>query len=862
MDKLKYIFSLLLTLQCVIPFFAQYATLPSPPVANSYLSNPFGYGNGTTGAQMLSDLKYNYILTSTELSAAGVVPNSQLNSIGFNFYNGLGIPYPNLTIAIKHISSNLLSAFDNIGLTQVYSGNFSILNTGWQHIPFLNSFTWNGSQNILVSICWDRTTSGFGANVTFYSTGSLGRAVYNQATSGSGCNLSSVSQSQNVPITRFGLMPLITSFNPQSIFCTNANPTITVTGNHFIGTTSVLIGGVSVAFNVVSNTQININNSNGAAGIISITNVAGTTSSSTSFWIDQAPSTPLNPTSNSPQCGPVTITRSGNPPAGETWYWQGVNSNGSSTALGSGPNYTANSTGTYYIRAQNTVGCWSNSSGATNVVVDSYPIVPAAPTSNSPQCNSVTITRTGTPPAGITWHWQGTNANGTSTSLGSGLTFIANTTGTYYIRAMNSTGCWSATSNGVNVIVNSFPITITNPISNSPQCGSVILTRLGSPPAGENFYWQGTNPNGTSTALGSGVNFTVYSSGTYYIRSQNTSGCWSQGSGSVSVIVNSFPNFPTQATSNSPQCNSVLITRSGTPVAGEAWFWQGTNPNGVFTNLGSGPTFTANTSGTYYLRSRTSQGCWSTNSSSINVVVYTSNTGFQSVSTCDSFTWVNGITYQNSTNTPILTIDGGSVFGCDSNVILNLTIYSSYNMTQNIMDCESYTWIDGVNYISSTSTPTFTLSTNQGCDSVVHLNLTLGFPSIDTAIVEASSLGSYFLNNIEYIQSGTYYQSFQDQFGCDSVIQLNLIIEPVGISQEVKTEISVFPNPSFDGKYYLKNYETLQDLSVFDVLGKNIFIEKGGDYFDISKEKSGVYFLKINTFNGHTSIFKLILNSN
>ena len=178
------------------------------------------------------------------------------------------------------------------------------------------------------------------------------------------------------------------------------------------------------------------------------------------------------------------------------------------------------------------------------------------------------------------------------------------------------------------------------------------------------------------------------------------------------------------------------------------------------------------------------------------------------------------------------------------------------------MDCESYTWIDGVNYISSTSTPTFTLSTNQGCDSVVHLNLTLGFPSIDTAIVEASSLGSYFLNNIEYIQSGTYYQSFQDQFGCDSVIQLNLIIEPAGISEEVNTEISVFPNPSFDGKYYLKNYETLQDLSVFDVLGKNIFIEKGGDYFDISKEKSGVYFLKINAFNGHTSIFKLILNSN
>jgi hypothetical protein len=28
-----------------------------------------------------------------------VVPNSPLNSIGFNFNNGLGIPYPKITIA-------------------------------------------------------------------------------------------------------------------------------------------------------------------------------------------------------------------------------------------------------------------------------------------------------------------------------------------------------------------------------------------------------------------------------------------------------------------------------------------------------------------------------------------------------------------------------------------------------------------------------------------------------------------------------------------------------------------------------------------------------------------------------------------
>ena len=45
------------------------------------------------------------------------------------------------------------------------------------------------------------------------------------------------------------------------------------------------------------------------------------------------PADPANPTSNSPQCSPpgVTLTSSGIPPAGETWYWQ-ISATGTSTA--------------------------------------------------------------------------------------------------------------------------------------------------------------------------------------------------------------------------------------------------------------------------------------------------------------------------------------------------------------------------------------------------------------------------------------------------------------------------------------------------------------------------------------------------
>lgn len=86
--------------------------------------------------------------------------------------------------------------------------------------------------------------------------------------------------------------------------------------------------------------------------------------------------------------------------------------------------------------------------------VNPLPANPGNPTSNSPQCNppGVTLTRTGTPPAGVTWYWQ-TVAGGTSTA-NSAATFVATTSGTYYLRAQNdTTGCWSAGSGSLAITI-------------------------------------------------------------------------------------------------------------------------------------------------------------------------------------------------------------------------------------------------------------------------------------------------------------------------------------------------------------------------------------------------------------------------
>jgi hypothetical protein len=65
--------------------------------------------------------------------------------------------------------------------------------------------------------------------------------------------------------------------------------------------------------------------------------------------------------------------------------------------------------------------------------------------------------------------------------------------------------------------------------------------------------------------------------------------------------------------------------------------------------------------------------------------------------------------------------------GCDSIVTLNLTINNVVTGTDVQTACNSYTWIDGITYNASTNTPTFTIvgGSSTGCDSIVTLDLTI-----------------------------------------------------------------------------------------------------------------------------------------
>jgi acyl carrier protein len=144
----------------------------------------------------------------------------------------------------------------------------------------------------------------------------------------------------------------------------------------------------------------------------------------------------------------------------------------------------------------------------------------------------------------------------------------------------------------------------------------------------------------------------------------------------------------------------------------------------------------------------------------------------ETITACNFYTWSNGVTYTESNNTAKDTFVNAA--GCDSIVTLNLTINSNSSFTDNITACNSYTWINGVTYTSSNNTAKDTFVNAAGCDSIVTLNLAINSNSSFTDNITACN--SYtWSNGVTYTESNnTAKDTFVNAVGCDSIVTLNL----------------------------------------------------------------------------------------
>ncbi|MDR0872777.1 MAG: T9SS type B sorting domain-containing protein, partial [Prevotellaceae bacterium] len=125
-----------------------------------------------------------------------------------------------------------------------------------------------------------------------------------------------------------------------------------------------------------------------------------------------------------------------------------------------------------------------------------------------------------------------------------------------------------------------------------------------------------------------------------------------------------------------------------------------------------------------------------------------------------------GIFYQNFKN----------VLGCDSIVMLSLTVKNKTYDTDMQTACETFTWIDGNTYTASNNSATYTLTNAAGCDSIVTLNLTIN-KNITTPVSAQICAGeSYNFSGNVLTTAGNYEKKLLSTAGCDSTVLLTLTV--------------------------------------------------------------------------------------
>ena len=178
---------------------------------------------------------------------------------------------------------------------------------------------------------------------------------------------------------------------------------------------------------------------------------------------------------------------------------------------------------------------------------------------------------------------------------------------------------------------------------------------------------------------------------------------------------------------------------------------------------------------TYTFTPTTGTGnCWT--GTTMQIVVNPYLTGNRNVSICtgNSYTF-NGITYTNSVSGVKDTIT--NVNTCDSIITLNLIVNPVTNGVQQATICDGDTYtFNGQSYNTSNNTAKDTLVNQYGCDSIVTLNLTVlpVNPLADT--ITLTDCGRVIYAGNTYTANTHLLDTLHNINGCDSIYKHVLIV--------------------------------------------------------------------------------------
>ena len=186
---------------------------------------------------------------------------------------------------------------------------------------------------------------------------------------------------------------------------------------------------------------------------------------------------------------------------------------------------------------------------------------------------------------------------------------------------------------------------------------------------------------------------------------------------------------------------------------------------------------TITTSGAYTYVTANAAGCDSV--ITLNVTINYSNTGEETVTACDSYTW-EGNTYTTSGDYQATLTNAA---GCDSVATLHLTVnYSATSTETPVTACDEYYWASADTTIKATGTYTHVFKTVLGCDSVVTLSATIN-NSIVMPDITVSECNMYQWKDEAQgfdtliTTTGKYTHVFTTALGCDSTVTVDATIK-------------------------------------------------------------------------------------
>ena len=165
----------------------------------------------------------------------------------------------------------------------------------------------------------------------------------------------------------------------------------------------------------------------------------------------------------------------------------------------------------------------------------------------------------------------------------------------------------------------------------------------------------------------------------------------------------------------------------------------------------------------------------------VNLTISNSSVSTESIDACDAYFWpVNNSAYSSSGQYSVLY---QSSAGCDSTLILDLTIFTPITHTVTAEACDTYTWpINGQTYTASANNIWLTTGGPLGCDTSYNLHLTIHESTSNTEVITACNSYTWPVNGLTYITSAQVTESLTSAEGCDSIRILDLTINNVDVT--------------------------------------------------------------------------------